>query len=250
MNNPINSIDPDGRYTLTGQAAQDAFRDLQNGSSFNSIYHSYDKTGGIGLSTDNVSIGKGNFSGTSGEAEEGCIPCLSLAPWVAEALGLTAIGVVSTVAIIDITMQATEGGYLSHYSIPEEIVGIPGTTSWDLSGDNNKSGEPHIVYEIRGYNLLSEEVEVMKFGTALVRRGSTRMQESFSDVSKRYLKSHVIYPPKVVARTQTKPTAIMVESYLHGWYFAKTGQWPRATASRYKGDAIKTFEKVQNFLNK
>jgi hypothetical protein len=24
MSNPLNSIDPDGRYTLTGQAAQDA----------------------------------------------------------------------------------------------------------------------------------------------------------------------------------------------------------------------------------
>ncbi len=30
----------------------------------------------------------------------------------------------------------------------------------------------------------------------------------------------------------------------------KTGQWPRATASRYKGDGIKTFEKIQNLLNK
>ena len=30
LNNPINSIDPDGRYPLTGQAAQDAFRQLKD----------------------------------------------------------------------------------------------------------------------------------------------------------------------------------------------------------------------------
>ena len=46
LGNPINSIDPDGRYTLTGQAAQDAFRDLQNGASFDSFNDKYESPDG------------------------------------------------------------------------------------------------------------------------------------------------------------------------------------------------------------